>query len=89
MILRDRGCAFPGCNRPPRWCQVHHVTPWSDGGDTNPDNGVLLCSFRHHLIHQADGWQIRIGADGLPEFIPPVHIDPDQTPRRNIYHQRN
>ena len=50
---------------------------------------MLLCSFHHHLIHQADGWQVRIGADGFPEFIPPVHIDPDQQPRRNIYHRRN
>jgi hypothetical protein len=25
LYLRDRGCAFPGCHRPPRHCQGHHV----------------------------------------------------------------
>ena len=23
--LRDRGCAFPGCDRPPGWCDAHHI----------------------------------------------------------------
>jgi hypothetical protein len=25
LHLRDGGCAFPGCTRPPRRCQAHHV----------------------------------------------------------------
>jgi hypothetical protein len=29
LYLRDRGCAFPGCHRPPRHCQVS--LPRSDG----------------------------------------------------------
>jgi len=24
LIARDRGCAFPGCDRPPALCQAHH-----------------------------------------------------------------
>lgn len=26
LILRDHGCAFPGCDRPPTWCEAHHIT---------------------------------------------------------------
>ncbi|MGK3209348.1 DUF222 domain-containing protein, partial [Amycolatopsis sp. MEPSY49] len=31
LYLRDRGCAFPGCHRPPRHCQGHHIQHWSEG----------------------------------------------------------
>ncbi|MEH1164504.1 DUF222 domain-containing protein [Micromonospora sp. CPCC 205539] len=26
LVLRDGGCAFAGCDRPPRWCAAHHST---------------------------------------------------------------
>ncbi|WP_345536679.1 HNH endonuclease signature motif containing protein [Phytohabitans rumicis] len=34
LELRDKGCAFPGCDRPPRWCYGHHIRSWADGGPT-------------------------------------------------------
>ncbi|HZD96997.1 MAG TPA: HNH endonuclease signature motif containing protein [Micromonosporaceae bacterium] len=87
MLLRDGGCAFPGCERPPRHTDIHHIQPWQHGGPTNQDNAVALCRHHHQLIHHSD-WTIRIGPDHRPDFIPPTHIDPTQTPRRNPYHQR-
>ncbi len=88
LVLRDKGCAFPGCDRPPRWCDCHHVQHWSNGGPTELSNLVLLCGYHHRLIHHAD-WHVTINPrDGLPEFIPPVYIDQDQRPRRNNYHRR-
>ncbi len=38
LHVRDRGCAFPDCDRPPRWCDAHHVLPWTKGGTTSLDN---------------------------------------------------
>ena len=25
ITLRDRGCTFPGCDRPATWCDAHHA----------------------------------------------------------------
>ncbi|MGC4805616.1 DUF222 domain-containing protein [Micromonospora sp. DT233] len=87
LVLRDRGCAFPGCDRPPRWCDAHHIRHWADGGRTNLDNAVLLCRHHHRQVHH-HGWQVRLAADGLPEFLPPAWLDPGRNPRRNQYHRR-
>ncbi|MEQ7127153.1 DUF222 domain-containing protein [Actinopolymorpha sp. B11F2] len=70
LELRDRGCAFPGCDRPPSWCEGHHVIAWLKGGPTTVANGVLLCAFHHRLTHQG-AWTVRIAGDGMPEFVPP------------------
>jgi hypothetical protein len=83
LIARDRGCAFPGCTIPAPWCEAHHISYWSRGGTTGTENGTLLCSHHHHLIHK-EAWTIRLRT-GVPWFIPPPHIDPGQKPRRNHY----
>ncbi len=88
LVLRDRGCTFPGCDRPPRWCDCHHVQHWSDGGPTELSNLALVCGYHHRLIHHSD-WHVTINPkDGLPEFTPPAFIDADRRPRRNNYHRR-
>ncbi len=87
LEVRDHGCAFPGCDRPPRWCHGHHIRAWVDGGPTTLDNSVLLCGYHHRVIHRGH-WMIRLAADGLPEFIPPTYVDPQRHPRRNLYHHR-
>src|SRR3954468_17522014 len=86
LYLRDRGCAFPGCHRPPRHCQGHHIRHWADGGPTELGNLVLLCAHHHRRLHRS-GWQVRIAADGLPEFLPPAFLDKRRKPRRNNLHQ--
>src|SRR4051794_29516624 len=86
LYLRDRGCAFPGCHRPPRHCQGHHIRPWADGSPTELGNLVLTCAHHHRLLHRS-GWEVRIAADGLPEFLPPVFLDRRRKPRRNNLHQ--
>jgi hypothetical protein len=66
LIIRDRGCAFPGCYRRPRQCHAHHVQHWADGGPTSLNNLVLLCGQHHRHIHHSD-WTVKIN-DGVPEF---------------------
>jgi hypothetical protein len=57
LTLRDGGCRFPGCGRPPGWCQAHHLIFWDHGGHTDLDNLILLCSHHHHLCHEG-GWKV-------------------------------
>jgi hypothetical protein len=80
LIVRDGGCAFPGCGRPARWCHAHHIWHWAKGGPTALHNLVLLCQQHHRVIHH-DGWTVHLGPDRLPIFTPPRWVDPDQVPR--------
>jgi hypothetical protein len=87
LVVRDRGCTFPDCDRPPRWCAGHHLLHWAQGGPTDLDNLTLLCGEHHRLVHEGD-WEVRLGPDKHPDFIPPARIDPTRTARRNIFHRR-
>ena len=81
LRLRDGGCAFPLCDRPPNWADAHHIRHWRHGGDTALDNLVLLCRRHHVLVHHSQ-WEIRM-VGGLPQFHPPAFIDPQRRPLRN------
>ncbi|MGJ9411640.1 DUF222 domain-containing protein [Aeromicrobium sp. CF4.19] len=81
LALRDRGCVFPGCDRPPGWCVAHHARrTWADGGGTDLHDGVLLCPHHHRILH-TDGWDIIFNERGHPALIPPASLDPDRRPR--------
>ncbi|QWF24441.1 13E12 repeat family protein [Nocardioides sp. LMS-CY] len=50
--LRYPTCAAEGCDIPAAWCEAHHAgEPWASGGRTDLADGVLHCSFHHHLAH--------------------------------------
>lgn len=85
LIARDGGCAFPGCDRKPKWCHAHHVDHWINGGPTALNNLALLCARHHKVIHHG-GWDVHI-RHGRPEFLPPPWLDPTRTPRRNPLHR--
>ena len=77
LILRDRHCRFPGCDRPPQWTDAHHLVHWFHGGTTDLDNLVLLCR-RHHVMCHEGGWTLRREPDGQISAHRP---DPSKRPR--------
>jgi hypothetical protein len=55
--IRHRTCAFPGCRRPARACDLDHTIPHDQGGRTCECNLAPLCR-RHHRAKQAPGWRL-------------------------------
>jgi hypothetical protein len=51
IIARDRHCQAEGCDRDPRWCDIHHIDHWADHGETNITKGILLCRWHHTKEH--------------------------------------
>jgi Domain of unknown function (DUF222)/HNH endonuclease len=72
LIVRDGGCAFPGCDRPQSWCEAHHLRHWAHGGPTDLGNLVLLCWAHHRAVHEG-GWRLQRAPDGrrLTAIPPP------------------
>ena len=69
LVVRDQGCRYPGCRRPPGWCDAHHVIHWRDGGRTDGDNLVLLCDRHHHVVHRR-GWIVKFDGHELRVLTP-------------------
>ena len=44
---------MPGCAAS-RWLHVHHLLHWEDGGTTDPENLVSLCSAHHRAHHRGE-----------------------------------
>ncbi|WP_181026915.1 HNH endonuclease signature motif containing protein [Pseudoclavibacter sp. RFBB5] len=85
IAIRDRQCRAPGCSAPVRWCEVHHATPWSEGGPTDAKHGILLCSFHHHEVHRGRLVLIN-GSSGRWHVVPTLgHHGPRRTARRRSY----
>jgi hypothetical protein len=79
LAVRDGGCRWPGCDRPPSWTEAHHTQFWTrDHGETNTTLGILLCKH-HHLLAHNNGWEIHTH-NGQFTLIPPTSSDPHQKP---------
>ncbi|MDQ1527978.1 MAG: hypothetical protein QOG18_2591, partial [Microbacteriaceae bacterium] len=74
LTVRDGGCVWPHCTAPPAWCDAHHAIPWSRGGPTDVNNGVLLCPAHHRLLHKGD-FELTM-RHGIPHLIPPRRLNP-------------
>ncbi len=81
LAVKFGGCMAPACERPPSWCEAHHIEHVArDGGKTEVRNGILLCRW-HHLKYHNEGWEIRQDPVGGYWLIPPQSVDVSQTPR--------
>jgi hypothetical protein len=67
VIARDRHCVANGCGRSAKWCDVHHIIWWIDGGETVIDNLCLLCRYHHTQIHLG---QLSLEDLALPPTVP-------------------
>jgi hypothetical protein len=75
LTVRDGGCVFPGCQRPPAWCEAHHLRHWLHGGPTDLANLALLCRAHHRAVHEG-GWRLARGPDGQITAAPPHRRHP-------------
>lgn len=75
LHIRDRGCVFLGCDRPPPWTDAHHIRHWAGGGATSLDNLALLCRTHHRAVHEGR-WQIYRRPDGTFSAMPPHRSNP-------------
>ena len=64
-------CAIPDCEVPFHRCQIHHIDYWENGGRTDMDNQVPLCTQHHHAAHEG-GWTLRLArSTRAVTFTPP------------------
>ena len=76
VVLRDRTCVHPNCDRSSRDCDLDHIEAFvemDDGGppgQTRPDNLAPLCR-RHHRAKTHHGWTYHRNADGSYTWTDP------------------
>ena len=75
LEARDRHCVFPGCTRPPIWCDGHHLVWWTKGGPTMLPNLAMLCRPHHRMVHES-GWILERTKDGNWKARPPAQRVP-------------
>jgi hypothetical protein len=68
--FRDQGCRFPGCASR-SFTQAHHIEFWRDGGRTDLDNLVTICTWHHKLVHEY-GWWIKGSAEAELRWYRPT-----------------
>ena len=76
LVARDRGCI--GCGAHQQICQVHHIVPWTHGGQTTYDNTCLLCWRCHQIRVHQHGEQITRHPDGTYTLTPPTTPSTDR-----------
>jgi hypothetical protein len=66
LLVRDKACSFPGCTHT-QWLDAHHIRHWAEGGETNLENLILLCTHHHRLLHEG-GFKLHATRDAKLRF---------------------
>jgi hypothetical protein len=74
LHVRDKGCRWPGCDRPASYTSGHHLVHWVKGGPTDLDNLVLLCLRHHWLVHEGKWQLIKTESGGLLAVPPQLDL---------------
>ncbi|HEU4318942.1 MAG TPA: DUF222 domain-containing protein [Acidimicrobiia bacterium] len=69
-------CQADGCDSRRR-LQIHHLVPWSQGGETNQTELVVLCWFHHQVVVHQRGFQIYFHHQRRVRFHRPQGRPPD------------
>ncbi len=77
--MRDRTCAFPGCQMPATSCDLDHRVPAADGGTTHPGQLVPLCRHDHVIRHRFD-WSHTRNPDGSHRWTSPLGVQYERPP---------
>ncbi len=87
LMVRDKGCVFPGCTcRSTRYVDGHHIKHWADGGETSLDNLASLCRAHHRLVHEGGFGLSRNNAGQLVFSRPDGSELPARAPVHNASH---
>ena len=71
-------CAWDECLCGADYAQIHHITEWKDGGETNPENLTPLCKY-HNAINGLPGRGRIVRENGRIRWQPPGPRDPRET----------
>ena len=76
-------CPFPDCSHGADHCEIHHITAWKHGGETNLANLAPLCSYHNrvndddpHIRHRGHIEMI----NGTPTWFSPGDVPVPVTP---------
>ncbi len=90
VIARQHGvCAAPGCTH--THLEIHHTTWWSNGGHTDLDGLIGICTSCHSLVHRG---LLVIDALGQGQFAlstrdgRPIDLAQRRTTREHLRHIR-
>jgi hypothetical protein len=70
LVVRYGRFSVPDCDRPPAWCEAHHLVHWQHGGPTDLANLALVCRTHHRAVHEG-GWRLGRDPDGRLTATPP------------------